>query len=95
MLIRTMSPVRPKECPSLAIIHQAGFLSTPQATSLTSLSQSSTARRLGIDRKDEESTSANPCDWFCGPSLSRTGPEVQGAIESPCIDRSRVALFAL
>jgi hypothetical protein len=41
MLIRTMSPVRAKEYPSLVIIHQDRFLPTLQAASLTSLSQSS------------------------------------------------------
>jgi|688.fasta_scaffold00344_45 hypothetical protein len=40
MLIRTISPVRLKEYPSLAIIRQIGFLPTPQAASLTSLSPS-------------------------------------------------------
>lgn len=94
MLIRTMSPARPKECPSLAIIRQDAFLPTPQAASLTSLSPSSTNRRHGTDRNDRESTSADPCDWFYGPSLSRTGREVPGALESPSFDRSPIALFA-
>lgn len=52
-----------------------------------------TYRRLGIDCNDQESTSANPCDWLYRPSLSRVGREVPGAIESPCIDRSRIALL--
>jgi hypothetical protein len=74
MLIRTMSPVRPKECRILAILRQDGFLPTRQAASLTSLSQSSTNRRFGIDRNDVESTSADPCDWLYRPSLAnRTG----------------------
>jgi len=72
MLIRTMSPARLKECASLAIIRQDAFLPTPQAASLTSLSSSSTNRCHSTDRNDKESTSADPCDWFCGPSPSRT-----------------------